>query len=80
MWQSLGDQIPCSGRTFDVVVPNDPEVSIYATGVQLGYTNIGDVWKTIQNIQTAIGGESRAWKQHCDTEINIGDVLKKGVY
>lgn len=75
IWRSNLDQIPCSGRTFDVNA--SAEISIYATGVQLGQIHIGAAWKTIQNVQINVGD---SWKQMCDMEINIGDSWKKGVY
>ena len=74
IWRSLGDQIPCSGRTFDVVVPNTPSASIYATGYELGLINIGDFWKVIQNIQINVGD---VWKQiTVGSKVNIGDAWK----
>ena len=76
-----GDGIPCTEQEFILAPGADHTTSLSATGVQLGSPiNIGDAWKDIQNIQIAVGGESRAWKQLCDTEINISDVWKKGVY
>ena len=75
VWDLAGDNIPCTSEAFTSKV--DRTISLYATGYQLGQLNIGDAWKTIQNIQINVGD---SWKQLCDMEINIGDVWKKGVY
>ena len=72
-----GDGIPCTEQAFILYPGGDDLLSLSATGVQLGQINIGDAWKTIQNIQINVGD---SWKQLCDMEINIGDVWKKGVY
>ena len=74
-WYKVGDNIPCTTTEFTFSASR--RLSVYATGVQLGQINIGDVFKDIQNIQINIGD---SWKQLCDMEINIGDVWKKGVY
>ena len=72
-----GDGIPCTEQGFILAPGADHTTSLSATGVQLGQINIGDSWKTIQNIKINVGDD---WKQLCDMEINIGDVWKKGVY
>ena len=70
LWYSAGDQIPCSGRTFDVL-DADAKMSVSAAGYQLGYINIGDSWKVIQNIYINVGGD---WKQVAfGSGVNVGD-------
>jgi len=73
-WRSYLDQIPCSGRTFDVL-PGSPDLSVYGDGFELGWVNIGNSWKVIQNIQINVGD---VWKQiTLGSKINIGDVWKE---
>lgn len=74
VWWVGGDQIPCSGVTFTSAASN--EISLYATGYELGKINIGDSFKIIQNIEINIGD---SWKQLSDLKINIGDVWKDGL-
>lgn len=71
MWQKSGDNIPCTGVTFDFV-PNTT-LSLNGSGIELGKINIGDSWKTIQNIKINIGD---SWKQVCALKINVGDAWK----
>lgn len=72
VWRASSDQIPCSGRTFDVIAGQT--LSISAAGYQLGHINIGDVHKDAQNVLINIGD---AWKQITYGSVtNIGDVWK----
>lgn len=73
LWRSLGDHIPCSGRTFDVV-DVDAKMSVSAAGYQLGQINIGDVHKDVQNILINVGD---VWKQITyGSTVNISDAWK----
>ena len=77
LWYSAGDQIPCSGRTFDVL-DADAKISVSAAGFQLGSINIGDSWKVIQNIEINIGD---SWKRVTyGSAVNIGDAWKSFFY
>jgi len=77
IWKLGGDYIPRpGGDTF--VVGSGQEVSVYAEGYELGSINIGDVWKTKQNILINIGD---AWKQITVGSLeNISDVWKNIVH
>jgi len=70
-WVIGGDHIPCTNYSFSSV--DHVRVPIYAEGYQLGKINIGDSWKTVQNIKINIGD---AWKQFLTGEINISDTWK----
>lgn len=70
-WYKSGDNIPCSGLAFTPV--SNYSIALYATGIELGKINIGDSWKTIQNIKINIGD---SWKQISSLKINVGDAWK----
>jgi len=72
VWFKAGDQIPCTSEGFSFAI--NYELSLYATGYQLGQINIGDVHKVNQNILINVG---ESWKQIVPgSGINIGDVWK----